>query len=101
MLSLLAALLLCGADYVPVCRETTDQTLPAVCFNGSDFLVSWTDARDVNSDLSANVYAGRVDRRGNVLDPDGILIAGGLREQMASRNCQGAEGTFVIWQEGC
>ena len=90
-----------GVDYIPVCRETTDQTLPAVCFNGTDFVVSWTDTRDLGTDTSANIYACRVSRSGYVLDPDGIRIAGGREEQMVSRNCQGLSDVFVIWQEGC
>lgn len=90
-----------GIDHVAVCCETTDQTLPSVCFNGTDFLVSWTDTRDLATDSSANIYACRVSPGGTVLDPHGFLVAGGRGEQMVSRNCPGQSDVFVIWQEGC
>jgi len=50
-----------------------NQADPAVDFDGTNFLVGWTDARD--DEFAYHVYAARVAPDGTVLDPSGIPVA--------------------------
>jgi hypothetical protein len=54
-----------------------DQTTPAVAKRRGSFVAAWTDARAGNRD----VYAARVGITGSVLDPAGVRIATGARQQ--------------------
>ena len=57
---------------IPVSADTNDQVYPAVAFDGTNFLVSWTDDR---SDWQGDIYAARVTQQGNVLDPTGTPVS--------------------------
>lgn len=46
---------------------------PAVCFDGTNYVVAWEDLR---TDLFSDVYGARVTPQGQVLDPNGKLLAG-------------------------
>lgn len=50
-----------------------DQLYPAVAFNGTHFLVVWTDYRSGAS--SSHIYGTRVAPDGTVLDPGGLAIS--------------------------
>ncbi len=52
---------------------TNTQTIPSVEFNGSSYLVAWTDYRA----STWKTYCARVTPAGTVLDPEGILLSGG------------------------
>jgi hypothetical protein len=52
---------------------TNTQTIPCVEFNGTDYLVAWTDYRA----STWKTYCARVTPAGTVLDPQGILLSGG------------------------
>ena len=77
------------------------QWQPAVAFDSHQFLVAWTDLRELPNDPSTNVYACRVALDGTVLDSAGILIAHGPVEQMEPRVSSCPTDWLVIWQEGC
>jgi hypothetical protein len=103
--SFMVVVLLAPADpiwgWIDVCNLRQDQWQPAVAFAGGQFLVAWTDLREVPSDPSTNVYGARVAVDGTVLDPEGFLIAHGPEEQMMPRIGAGPQDWLVIWQEGC
>jgi hypothetical protein len=61
--------------WFPVSKAEFEQTLPTAAFDGSNYLVAWTDARDLRTDTSVNIYACRITRDGDVLDSAGILVA--------------------------
>jgi hypothetical protein len=48
------------------------EAVPAVAFDGANFLVTWQDCR---SDTSFDIYAARVTPQGTVLDPNGIPVS--------------------------
>lgn len=87
--------------WIPVCRAAEPQWQPDIAFDGTRFLVVWTDHRDVRTDSSTNIYACRVGRDGAVLDPAGIRIAGGLPNKIEPQVAAGDSGWVVIWQDGC
>jgi hypothetical protein len=72
-----------------------DQDEPAVGFDGTDYLVAWTDWRSGTSDI----YGARVSADGTVLDPSGIAISTAANWQQRPRI--GFDGTkyLVIWED--
>ncbi|WP_284721215.1 hypothetical protein [Polyangium sorediatum] len=61
------------------------QQKPDVAFDGTNWMVTWTDARQ---DSSNDIYAARVSDSGAVLDPNGIPIA--------ATTMMGAEGPAAV-----
>ncbi len=86
---------------IDICKAERDQCVPAVAFDGANFLVTWQDARDFVTDSSCNIYACRVAPDGQVIDTTDILVACGLRDQYIPRVVRGESDFFIIWQEGC
>lgn len=71
------------------------QWAPAVAFDGTNYLVAWTDGR--NGPGNDDIYGTRVSTTGTVLNPAGIPISAHNRTQ--SGTAIGFAGTnyFVIW----
>jgi hypothetical protein len=72
------------------------QRYAAVASDGNGCLVVWQDYR--NGD-SADIYAARVDRFGNVLDPNGITITTAAGMQMYPKVSFGGGNYLVVWQD--
>jgi phosphoribosylformylglycinamidine (FGAM) synthase PurS component len=74
-----------------------DRTLPAVAFDGTNFLVVWEDDRGF--DWCYDIYGARVTPEGMVLDPAGIAIS----EAVDDQNCPavGFDGAnfLVVWED--
>lgn len=70
---------LIGADFqvqngqIPLTAVASSQGYPNLVFNGTDYVVQWTDERESSSDMS--VRAVRIDQSGHVRDPDGIILS--------------------------
>lgn len=65
---------------MPIGVAKGTQVLPAVATDGTNWMVTWADARTVNYDI----YAARVTAAGVVQDPDGIAVnTGGSRDEPA------------------
>ena len=58
-------------DGLVISEAANDQFLPAVAFDGSNWLVVWTDVRD---STRFHIFGTRVAPDGSVLDPEGITI---------------------------
>ena len=74
-----------------------DQTAPRVEWNGSNYLVVWTDTRAWNQ--VADIYGCRVSASGQALDPSGIRICGAIEVQYAPDVASNGSDWFVVWQD--
>ncbi|HTW90936.1 MAG TPA: hypothetical protein VMH22_04440 [bacterium] len=81
------------ASGIAVAADTNDQLYPAVAFDGTNFLLSWTDDR---SDWQGDIYAARVTPQGTVLDPTGILVCAAGEQQYPDVAFDGTN-SFVAW----
>ena len=90
-----------GSGARVVTNAVYDQTKPAVAFDGTNFLVTWQDTRDIPTDTSANIYACRLTPSLQVLDSAGILIAGTREEEYVPAVCWGGSDYLIAWHRGC
>ena len=90
-----------GSGSRVVSNAPFDQTSPAIAFDGTQFLVTWQDTRDIPTDTSANIYACRLTPSLEVLDTAGILIAGTREEDYVPAVAWGGSDYLVAWHRGC
>jgi hypothetical protein len=78
-------------DGIPITKALGNQCNPSAAFDGKNFVVAWMDNRDVEQ--SYHIRASRVNTKGIVYEPDGILVAGYdenyLRKLLRSDNLEG------------
>lgn len=55
--------------------EATEQDIPKLTFDGSNFLAFWRDCRNRPNGLGSSIYAARLGPEGTVLDPLGVQVA--------------------------
>lgn len=72
-----------------------NQGTPAIASSASGFLVVWTDARTGANGL--DIYATRLSSAGDVLDPDGIIIAAGIGNQVEPAVASNGTDFLVVW----
>jgi hypothetical protein len=80
----------------PINADASDQTVPDVTFDGTNFLVVWQDARNGGGDI----YGARVDPgTGAVLDttPIAINTASGIQERPSISSIGGT--SIVVWED--
>jgi phosphoribosylformylglycinamidine (FGAM) synthase PurS component len=72
------------------------QDVPAVAFDGTNFLVVWQDPR---SGVGRDIYGARVSRAGVVLDSDGLAIStAGIGQGYPAVSFDGAN-FLVVWPD--
>jgi hypothetical protein len=81
---------------VPISTAVGHQREPDVTFDGTNFLVTWTDGRN-GSDT--DVYGARVSRAGAVLDAAGVAIATGPGDQRSPAQVFDGTNHFVTWTD--
>jgi hypothetical protein len=80
---------------IPISTSQSVQSNVNVAWGGQNYLVVWQDWKDGNW----TVYGARVDQDGNVLDPDGFFIAGGLEWAVYPAVASDGTNFFVVWSQ--
>ena len=79
-------------------RPGAYQVSPDVAWNGSVYLVVWSEL--VEGQEGRRIWATRVGATGRVLDPAGILLSGDSTNDNASPSVAAGNGRFlVVWEE--
>jgi large repetitive protein len=73
--------------------QPSTQSLPAIAFGNSDYLLAWQDVRNWHGDI----YAARVNQAGVVLDTTGIAVATGPDLQYSPAIAFDGANFLVAW----
>jgi hypothetical protein len=80
---------------IPICTAPTEQSRPAVAYDGIDYLVVWSDQRNGSTDI----YGARVSPSGVVLDSSGIAISTNNYDQSYPAVASDTTGSLVVWED--
>lgn len=69
---------------------------PKIAFDGTNYLVAWTDATAWGSG-GIDVFCARVTTSGTVLDPSGMMVAGGPNRQSRIDVTFGGTNYMIVW----
>ncbi|MFL5318378.1 MAG: Ig-like domain-containing protein, partial [Myxococcaceae bacterium] len=75
------------------------QTTPTVAWNGSNYMVAWTDYR--SGSYSGQLYGARVSSSGSVLDPSGLLLVTNNNSLDTPKLVWDGVNTYLAWYGGC
>ncbi|KPJ59272.1 MAG: hypothetical protein AMJ46_11935 [Latescibacteria bacterium DG_63] len=84
------------AEGFPVSTAVHDQLDPVVAFDGTNYLVAWSDHR---VDPSIDVYGARVTPSGTVLDTAGIAISTAVNDQAYPDIVFNGTNYYVVWED--
>lgn len=73
---------------------TTMQALPALAFDGTNYMVVWSDFRGATG---YDIYGARLTTNGDILDLDGIVIANATKNQVSPAIAFNGTDYFVAW----
>jgi hypothetical protein len=83
---------------IAISTQTTNENEPDVAFDGTNFVVVWSDNR--NSSASGyDIYAARLDQSGAVLDASGQVISSATGDQVAPSLLFNGTSYFAAWQD--
>jgi hypothetical protein len=80
---------------ISICALPSDAMYPAVCFDGSNYLVAWQDYRNGQWDI----YAARVAPDGSVLDAAGFPVSTASGKQERPAIAYDGLRYLVLWQD--
>ncbi|MBM3331955.1 hypothetical protein FJY68_08925 [candidate division WOR-3 bacterium] len=80
---------------IPVSTASGYQGEPAIAFDGTNYLVVWSDLRSVGADI----YGARVTQDGSVLDPSGIALLTDSADQTAPAVCYDGSNVQLVWAD--
>ena len=83
-------------EFAVISGDGFAQSYPSAAWNGTNYLVAWTDNRNGNNDI----YGARIAPDGTVLDPGGFPICTNTAKQITVyNNCVASDGTdwLVVW----
>ena len=81
---------------IPVSTASWLQWSPGVAFDGTNYLVAWTDAR---SSAGYDIFGARVTHGGSVLDPQGIAISAAAGDETHPSVASDGTNSLVAWQQ--
>lgn len=79
---------------IVVCRAADVQQRPVVVWGGGQWLVAWQDLR---SGADFDIYGTRIAPSGQVLDPDGVLLYGGVNNQVQPALASDGNAFCLAW----
>lgn len=80
---------------IEVCSATSEQREPDLDWSSGSYLAVWEDARNSTSDI----YAGRIDSAGEILDPSGLSIGTDpATDQIRPAIASDGANHLVVWQ---
>ncbi|MBN1208055.1 MAG: tandem-95 repeat protein, partial [Myxococcaceae bacterium] len=82
-------------SFIAINANAADQAAPALAFDGSNYLVVWSDWRNSTSDI----YGTRVSRTGAVLEANGTQIGGGAEAQTDAAVAFDGTNYLVVWSD--
>lgn len=83
-----------ATDGVLVSAEPSQQLEPAAAWDGTNYLVAWSDTR-----AGVDLYAGRVAPDGTALDGSGFLISDAELSQVDARVVWNGTDHLVVWRD--
>ena len=81
----------------PINTEPNSQTQPSIAFDGTNYLIAWTDNRYSLIDL--NIYGSRISPSGVVLDPAGFPICSAPGWQYGTDIAFDGTNYLVVWAD--
>ena len=81
---------------IAISTAANSQYSPAIAFDGTGFLVVWTDER---GDPCSDIYGTRVTPQGTVLDPSGLIISQAAGNQRCPASAFDGVNFLVVWQD--
>src|SRR5262249_37642092 len=85
-------------DPSPLTLSSSPADGPAVTFDGTNYIVAWSDLR--NAPFSgADVYAARISPAGSTLDPGGFVVTSAVGDQFSPAAASSGTGSLVVWAD--
>lgn len=81
---------------IPISTASYDQSVPSVSFDGSNFMVIWSDGRNGQD---SDIYGARVSQLGVVLDTAAIMISSTAYDQSCPSVAFDGTNFLVVWQD--
>ncbi len=82
---------------IPIRIAVANQEDPCVCYDGTNYLVVWSNYWDNNTWY--DIHGARVSPDGTVLDPEGFVISGSGRHQWHQSITFGGTNYLVVWSD--
>jgi hypothetical protein len=82
-------------DGIAISTTSEEQSFPFVSFDGTNYLVVWTDFRTGSYDI----YGARVAQTGTVIDPNGFAISTSIGAQQDAAVAFDGTNFLITWQD--
>jgi hypothetical protein len=82
---------------IAITRAANNQSVPAITFNGTDYIVAWADYR--NGTGFSDIYYTMVDTAGSVLDTIGTAACAAPRNQWKPTLARIGDSVFIAWAD--